>query len=73
MNTVKQEVQRLQEEYCVLAVVDLDEWNFDNYETSQQWLSDVIAGLKQDHYEVQDRIVLRKAKAMFMLKTLALV
>lgn len=68
MNTVKQEVQRLQEEYCVLAVVDLDEWNFDNYETSQQWLSDVIAGLKQDHYEVQDRIVFTQSKGDVYVK-----
>ena len=59
-------VENLKNQFDVLGVVDLSQWDDNDYEKSQQWLLDTCASLHRDAYEVDQRIVFLHTRDLYV-------
>ena len=56
--TINDTLEKLKNQYDVIEVINLDFWDFNNYEDSQALLSKKIKSIKKDVYEENERIIL---------------
>ena len=59
-------VENLKNQFDLLDVVDLSQWDDNDYEKSQQWLLDTCASLRKDHYEIDQRLVFLHTKDLYV-------
>jgi hypothetical protein len=63
MNSI---VENLKNQFDVLGVIDLSQWDDNDYEKSQQWLLDTCASLHRDVYEVNQRLIFLHTKDLYV-------
>lgn len=59
-------VASLKDQFDILSVVDLSEWNEHDYEKSQQWLIDTCAALRRKAYDTNQRLLFLHSKDLYV-------
>ena len=59
-------VENLKNQFDVLDIIDLSQWDNNDYEKSQQWLLDTCALLHRDVYKVNQRLVFLHTKDLYV-------
>jgi hypothetical protein len=67
--TIEQTINNLKQQYNVLAVIDLDKWSQDNYDTAKTWLNDILIELRKDCFENNERIIFTLTKDYYVKNT----
>ena len=66
--TVKQTLTELHEQYTVVAHIDLDTWDFKDYESSQQQLANAVGQARREVYKGFERVVVTQTRGDLYVK-----
>ena len=66
--TLSQTIDDLKSKFQLVEIIDLDQWNQNNYESSQQWLNDTCKKIYQPEFQNDQRIVFTLCKGDVYVK-----
>jgi MoaA/NifB/PqqE/SkfB family radical SAM enzyme len=61
-------IENLKKQFDVLGVIDLGQWDENDYEKSQEWLTETLALMNKDSYDVNQRLVFLHTKDLYVNK-----